>query len=288
MKPRFRLYRRFNGGRFYLHNNITGKQESLGTTDRTEASRLLHAKNEASRHPLLNVQIARAYLAANDTQVGTRNWQDVMARSKKRGRVRLRRGLGGLSTRPSFLRVWRTVSALAGKKKIRRSSCEIFLTPRVGLRAIGAWDMSELGRLGRGEETGIGKPGTGEWDRTVQFQGNVYHAGAVNYAMWGRINALCGADFYYNKEYSLENAVLFVNLFKYLYPFYFGDQTEEATAFTKWGYFLTDPKDFALKSPVGVTAIQDPTNVAKQNSFAAFWTGLTHPVSKPRCPCDKL
>ena len=78
MKPQFRLYRRSNGGRFYLHNNTTGKQESLGTTDRSEAARLLHARNEASRQPLLNVQIARAYLAANDTEVATRNWQDVM------------------------------------------------------------------------------------------------------------------------------------------------------------------------------------------------------------------
>jgi integrase len=78
MKQRFRLYRRSNGGRFYLHDNVTGKQESLGTTDRTEATRLLHARNEASRQPLINVQIARAYLAANDAQVGTRNWQTAM------------------------------------------------------------------------------------------------------------------------------------------------------------------------------------------------------------------
>jgi len=78
MKQRFRLYRRSNGGRFYLHDNVTGKQESLGTTDRTEAVRLLHARNEASRQPLINVQIARAYLAANDAQATTRNWQMAM------------------------------------------------------------------------------------------------------------------------------------------------------------------------------------------------------------------
>jgi len=78
MKQQFRLYRRSNGGRFYLHDNATGKQESLGTTDRTEAVRLLHARNEASRQPLINVQIARAYLAANDAQASTRNWQMAM------------------------------------------------------------------------------------------------------------------------------------------------------------------------------------------------------------------
>jgi len=37
MKQRFRLYRRRHGGRFYVRDNITGKQVSLKTTDRTEA-----------------------------------------------------------------------------------------------------------------------------------------------------------------------------------------------------------------------------------------------------------
>jgi integrase len=78
MKQRFRLYRRSNGGRFYAHDRLTGKQESLGTTDRTEAERLLHAKNEATQQPLLNVQIARAYLAASDSLIGTRTWDNVM------------------------------------------------------------------------------------------------------------------------------------------------------------------------------------------------------------------
>ena len=36
MKQRFRLYRRKNGGRFYLRDATTGKQKSLGTTDRSE------------------------------------------------------------------------------------------------------------------------------------------------------------------------------------------------------------------------------------------------------------
>jgi len=78
MKQRFRLYRRSNGGRFYAHDSLTGKQESLGTTNRTEAVRLLHAKNEAAQQPLLNVQIARAYLAASDALIGTRTWSNVM------------------------------------------------------------------------------------------------------------------------------------------------------------------------------------------------------------------
>ncbi len=78
MKQRYRLYRRSCSGRFYLHDNVTGKQESLGTTDRIEALRLLHSKNEADRQPAINLQIARAYLAAGDPDIMTRTWQIVM------------------------------------------------------------------------------------------------------------------------------------------------------------------------------------------------------------------
>jgi hypothetical protein len=51
MKQRFRLYRRKQGGRYYIHNELTGKQESLHTNDRAKATRLLHAKNEAGELP---------------------------------------------------------------------------------------------------------------------------------------------------------------------------------------------------------------------------------------------
>ena len=72
MKQRFRLYRRSCSGRFYLHDSVTGKQESLSTADRIEALRLLHSKNEADRQPAINLQIARAYLAAGDPDIMTR------------------------------------------------------------------------------------------------------------------------------------------------------------------------------------------------------------------------
>ncbi len=78
MKQRFRLYRRKRGGRFYVHDNVTGRQESLKITDRTEALRVLHAKNEADKRPAINLQIARAYLAAGDPAIGTRTWQAAM------------------------------------------------------------------------------------------------------------------------------------------------------------------------------------------------------------------
>jgi len=72
------LYRRKQGGRFYLQDGLTGKQESLHTTDRSEAMRLVHARNEADHHPGVGIQIARAYLVASDSAIGTRTWQQVM------------------------------------------------------------------------------------------------------------------------------------------------------------------------------------------------------------------
>ena len=83
MSQPFRLYRRKNGGRYYLHNDLTGKQESLHTSDRAKAMRLWHAKNEAGQLPAINLQIARAYLAATDPQIATRTWQFVMEETAK-------------------------------------------------------------------------------------------------------------------------------------------------------------------------------------------------------------
>ena len=62
MRQRYRLYRRNNGGRYYLHDGVTGKQESLHTSDRARALRLLHARKEAEEQPAINLQIAKACL----------------------------------------------------------------------------------------------------------------------------------------------------------------------------------------------------------------------------------
>jgi len=78
MRSRFRLYRRKKGGRYYVHDDTTGKQESLHTSNRATALRLLHSRNEAEQQPAVNLQIARAYLAASDPAVTTRTWQHVM------------------------------------------------------------------------------------------------------------------------------------------------------------------------------------------------------------------
>jgi len=63
---------------YWIQDNENGKQETLRTKDRTEAERLLHAKNEAHRQPIINLQIARAYLMVGDPEAATRTWQNVM------------------------------------------------------------------------------------------------------------------------------------------------------------------------------------------------------------------
>ena len=66
------------GGVFYVHDSETGKQESLGTRDRAEATTLLNARNESVRQPQLNLHIAKAYLAGTDSGVSTRTWQSAL------------------------------------------------------------------------------------------------------------------------------------------------------------------------------------------------------------------
>ena len=78
MKQKFRLYRRGASGRYYAQDGITGQQQSLGTTNRAEATRLLCALNEAEYQPAFNAHLARTYLSAGDPEIVKRNWQWVM------------------------------------------------------------------------------------------------------------------------------------------------------------------------------------------------------------------
>src|SRR6266699_2659628 len=74
---KYRLYRRRNGV-FYWQENDSSKQGTLRTNDRREAERLLNAMNESHREPTLNLNLARAYLAAHDPKMAQRTWQAVM------------------------------------------------------------------------------------------------------------------------------------------------------------------------------------------------------------------
>ena len=54
------------------------QQESLRTRGEGEAHTLLHAKNEAFRQPVLNLQIVHTYLTATDSEIARRTWRAVM------------------------------------------------------------------------------------------------------------------------------------------------------------------------------------------------------------------
>jgi len=88
------MFRSSKSGYYYWQDNDTGKQATLGTTDKREAQRLLHAKNESYCTPTsaINLQIARAYLDAADPKLHTRTWQQVMEQivSEKSGETRVR------------------------------------------------------------------------------------------------------------------------------------------------------------------------------------------------------
>ena len=73
----FRLFRG-KSGRFFIENTTTKKQSSLRTRDEVEARRMLFAKNEAHREPIICLQMARAYLTAADPAMKDRTWQTVM------------------------------------------------------------------------------------------------------------------------------------------------------------------------------------------------------------------
>lgn len=83
MNNRYRLFRR--GCRFYLQDNETRQQTSLRTSDPREAQRLLSARNESVRAPLLNLSLARAYLAAQDPGMASRTWKAVMEETIRHG-----------------------------------------------------------------------------------------------------------------------------------------------------------------------------------------------------------
>jgi integrase len=63
---------------FYCVDKTTGKRTSLKTTNRDEAQQIIEAKNQSERQPVLNLQIAKAYLAGTDNGIATRTWQSAV------------------------------------------------------------------------------------------------------------------------------------------------------------------------------------------------------------------
>jgi integrase len=79
MNTRYRLiFRGIRGGMYYSVDKTTGKRFSLQTTNEDEARQLIEAKNNAERQPVLNLQIAKAYLAGTDNGINTRTWQQAI------------------------------------------------------------------------------------------------------------------------------------------------------------------------------------------------------------------
>lgn len=78
MKTRFRLTKRGSrGDKYYCVDTQTGKRVTLNTSDPKEARRLIDARNEAQRQPMLNLQIARAYLIGSDGTRMKRTWDEA-------------------------------------------------------------------------------------------------------------------------------------------------------------------------------------------------------------------
>jgi len=77
---------------FYCVDKATGKRFSLRTINKDEARQIVEAKNQAERQPLLNLQIARAYLAGADNGIATRKWKDALEAliSSKTGTTQVR------------------------------------------------------------------------------------------------------------------------------------------------------------------------------------------------------
>jgi integrase len=79
MKTRYRLIcRGIRGGAYYCVDTKTGKRTSLGTTNADDAKQIIEARNNSERQPVLNLQIAKAYLAGSDNGITTRTWQHAI------------------------------------------------------------------------------------------------------------------------------------------------------------------------------------------------------------------
>ena len=79
MKTRYRLFRRGRGnGIFYCVNSKTGKRTTLGKATKEEARQIVDAKNQAERQPMLNLQLAKAYLAGTDAEMPKRTWRHAL------------------------------------------------------------------------------------------------------------------------------------------------------------------------------------------------------------------
>jgi hypothetical protein len=76
MQTRFKMFRR--GAVFYCEDRDSGQQNSLQARDETEARKIIQAKNDSISQPLMNLVMAKTYLAAKDPRIVSRTWAEVM------------------------------------------------------------------------------------------------------------------------------------------------------------------------------------------------------------------
>ena len=84
-EARYRLFRRASG-MYYQQDHETKVQVSLRTKDKHAAQEKVRAANESVAQPRLNLDLARVYLKAYDTEISERTWAMVMAVYSERGR----------------------------------------------------------------------------------------------------------------------------------------------------------------------------------------------------------
>ncbi len=89
MKQRFYLYKR--GDRYYMQDSRTGKQQSLETSDRSTALRLLEIKRQTVADPAYNQFLLKSCLATQDPLLPKRTWQTVMDQIQTHGKESSRR-----------------------------------------------------------------------------------------------------------------------------------------------------------------------------------------------------
>jgi len=87
MQKAYRMYRRERTGVYYLQNNQTREQQSLRTTDKAEAQRLLDAKNQAQQGLALNLQLGKTYITHADPKLATRTWQEAIDEMSSNGQA---------------------------------------------------------------------------------------------------------------------------------------------------------------------------------------------------------
>jgi integrase len=123
MQNRFTVFRRREV--FYYEDRTSGQQKSLQTRDEAEARRIVQAKNDAVNQPLMNLVMAKTYLAAQDPKLITRTWADVMQMFCNRGKA---------PTRMRHERVVRTkpMQFLRDKKLIETTADDFFHALSIG------------------------------------------------------------------------------------------------------------------------------------------------------------